>query len=130
MNTTLNQVIIGKEDYRLLKQYAETSSGNNASATMSLAHELSRAKVVDDNRLPAGSVRLNSHVRVQDLESGKEIEFTIVMPREADIAKQKISILTPMGAALIGLRKGETVEWKMPAGMRQFKILDVYYTQS
>ncbi|OJV22631.1 MAG: transcription elongation factor GreAB [Dyadobacter sp. 50-39] len=129
MNNTLNPVILGEQDYRLLRQYAESVPGGNASETMSLAYELNRATVVEDNRLPAGSVRLNSYVRVQEIASQKEIEFTIVMPRDADIAKQKISVLTPMGAALIGLRKGETVEWKMPAGIRRFKILDVYYMQ-
>ncbi|ACT92887.1 GreA/GreB family elongation factor [Dyadobacter fermentans] len=129
MNNTLNPVILGKDDFKLLKQFAQTFPDNNSSETMSLAYELNRAVVVEDNELPAGSIRLNSYVKVRETTTNKEMAFSIVMPKDADIAKQRISILTPMGAALIGLCKGETVEWKMPAGIRRFKILDVWYDQ-
>ena len=53
------------------------------------------------------------------------MEFCIVMPAQADIKLKKISVLTPMGAALIGLCKGETIEWKMPAGMKKFEVIEV-----
>ncbi|WP_379992326.1 GreA/GreB family elongation factor [Dyadobacter subterraneus] len=92
---------------------------------MTLSYELNRAIIVENNELPEDSIRLNSRVRVRELVSNKELEFSIVMPAFANIKDQKISVLTPMGAAIIGLCKGEKVEWKMPAGMKKFEILDV-----
>ncbi|MCF0056045.1 GreA/GreB family elongation factor [Dyadobacter sp. CY356] len=125
MNNNKNLVILGENDFRLLKQFSETLPSNISGNEMTLSYELNRAVVVDNNELPEDSIRLNSIVKVRELISNKELEFSIVMPAFADIKQQKISILTPMGAALIGLCKGEKVEWKMPAGMKKFEILEV-----
>jgi regulator of nucleoside diphosphate kinase len=92
---------------------------------MTLAYELSRAIIVKDNALPPHTVRLNSKVRVQDMASKKNTDLTIVMPPYADIKQKKISILTPMAAALIGFRKGDEIEWKMPSGLKKYKVLEV-----
>ena len=125
MNNEKNHVILSEDDFRMLKQFAENFPGGGKANEMSLSYELSRAVVVENGELPADSIRLNSHVKVRELTSNKEMEFSIVMPAFADFNHRKISVLTPMGAALIGLRKGETVEWKMPAGMKKFEVLDV-----
>lgn len=125
MNNTKNHVILGEDDFRQLKQFTETFSSDSSSNEMTLSYELNRAIVVENDELPEHSIRLNSIVKVKELITNKELEFSIVMPAFADIKQQKISILTPMGAALIGLCKGEKVEWKMPAGMKKFEILDV-----
>ena len=123
MSTPENPVLICEEDYRQLKQYA----GEAAENTMSLAYELGRATIVKDEDLPADVIRLNSRVIVEEEVSKKKTEFKIVMPPFADISKRKISILTPMAAALIGFKKGDAVSWKMPAGLKSFKILEVSY---
>jgi len=125
MNNQRNQVILSQDDFRVLKQFAENFPNSAGGDEMSLSYELNRAVVVANGELPADSIRLNSHVKVKELTSNKEMEFSIVMPAFADFKQRKISVLTPMGAALIGLCKGETVEWKMPAGMKKFKVLDV-----
>jgi len=125
MNNLKNNVILGEDDFRMLKQYAESFSRSAKENEMSLSYELNRAIVVENDELPVDSIRLNSYVRVKELTSDKEMEFSIVMPAFADFKQKKISVLTPMGSALIGLCKGETVEWKMPAGMKKFEILDV-----
>lgn len=125
MEHTKNHVILGEDDFRMLKQFSETFPGRPNANEMSLSYELNRAIVVENGELPADSIRLNSYVKVKELSSNKEMEFAIVMPAFADFKQNKISVLTPMGSALIGLCKGETVEWKMPAGMRKFKVLDV-----
>ncbi|MBE9463480.1 GreA/GreB family elongation factor [Dyadobacter subterraneus] len=124
-NNKKNLVILGEDDFRLLKQFTENFSPNSDSSEMTLSYELNRAIIVENNELPEDSIRLNSRVRVRELVSNKELEFSIVMPAFANIKDQKISVLTPMGAAIIGLCKGEKVEWKMPAGMKKFEILDV-----
>lgn len=125
MNNNRNLVILGEDDFRMLKQFAETFPSNTSDNEMTLSYELNRAIVVDNNDIPADSIRLNSMIKVRELNSNTELEFAIVMPAFADINQKKISILTPMGAALIGLCKGEKVEWKMPAGMKKFEILEV-----
>lgn len=116
-------VILCEEDFNLLKQFAGTTTHDVNE--MSLAYELNRAIVVDNDALPTDTIRLNSLVSVKDTSSGKVTDFRIVMPLEADIKQKKISILAPLGAALIGFRKGDEVEWKMPAGMKRFTVLNV-----
>ena len=117
-----NPVIMIEEDYQLLKRFTQHSPIDDE---MSLAYELNRAIIVKKDAFPANTIRLNSPVSVQDLDTKKIMEYTVVMPHEADIQQRKISVLTPMGTALIGFRKAEEVRWKVPAGLKRFKILDV-----
>ena len=123
MKNQKNTIILSEDDFRMLKQFAENFPSNPNE--MTLSYELNRAIVVENDQLPEDSVRLNSQVRVKELGSNKEMEFCIVMPAQADIKLKKISVLTPMGAALIGLCKGETIEWKMPAGIKKFEVMEV-----
>lgn len=119
----LNPVIITEEDYKLLKPYVDKLPDRNEE--MSLAHELKRAVIVTKDAFPKHCIKLNSRVSILDLDTQKVLEFTIVMPEHADIKQNKISVITPMGAALIGFRKSEEVRWKVPAGLKRFRILDV-----
>ena len=124
MNTQeLNPVIITEEDYRLLMPFIDRMPDKNE--MMSLAYELKRAIVVKKEAFPQHCIKLGSKVSVLDLHTQKIFEFTIVMPEHADIKLNRISVLTPMGAALIGFRESEEVKWKVPAGLRHFRILDV-----
>jgi regulator of nucleoside diphosphate kinase len=123
MENQKNPVIISEEDYNLIKPYIGTKSPD--SKEMSLAYELSRAKIVKNDAVPAGTIKLNSLVKVLDQDTQNLMEFTIVLPRYADIKAKKISIITPMGAALIGFKKGDEVEWEVPAGLKKFLIQDV-----
>jgi len=119
----LNPVLITEEDYHLLKPYIDNMP--DKSQEMTLAYELNRAVVVKKEAFPKHAVKINSKVSILDLESNKIMEFTLVMPEHADMRQNKVSILTPMGAALIGFRKAEEVQWKVPAGLKRFRILDV-----
>ncbi len=118
-----NAVVITEADFNLLKPYYNKKA--DPSQEMSLANELSRAVIVKEEDFPIHGIRLNSKVQLLDLHTQMKMEFTIVMPSYADMRQNKISILTPMGAALIGFRKGELVEWKVPVGLKKFEILDV-----
>lgn len=119
----LNPVIITEEDYKLLKPYVDKLPDRNEE--MSLAHELKRAVIVTKGAFPKHCIKLNSRVSILDLDMQKVLEFTIVMPERTDIKQNKISVITPMEAALIGFRKSEEVRWKVPAGLKRFRILDV-----
>ena len=90
-----------------------------------LAEELKRAKVVKDNKIGADVVQLNSFVQVQDQGNNNVMDFHIVLPSQANLNEKKISILAPLGIALIGFKKGQVVEWQMPAGKKSLKIVEV-----
>lgn len=125
-NNERNPVLITQEDFALIKPFIGGSSDDNNK--MSLSYELKRAIVVKDDAFPPYTIKLNSQVRIVDIETQKISEFTIVLPRYVNLAAKKISVLSPMGTALIGFRKGDEVEWKIPAGLKRFQILDVVNT--
>lgn len=123
METVKNQVVIAESDYELIKHVVGTIS--SAESEMTLAYELSRAKIVKDEHMPENVIRLNSHLVVLDVTDNRELTFTLVLPKYADIKQMKISLLTPMGSALIGFKEGDEVEWKVPAGLKTFRVLTV-----
>lgn len=81
-----------------------------------LEEELSRATVVPAARMPENVVRMHSRVTYLDEHSGERREVELVFPEEADMAAGKISVLAPVGAALLGLEIGQSIEWVFPDG--------------
>lgn len=92
-----------------------------------LEKELNRAKLVDPKRIPEEVVTMNSRVLLRDMATGEEFTYTIVYPAEAKIEFNRISILAPIGTALLGYRVGDIVEWKVPSGVRHLEIREVLY---
>ncbi|RZK38559.1 MAG: transcription elongation factor GreAB [Pedobacter sp.] len=117
-------VIMREDDYSLLSRLISTSTASGEE--MSLAGEIRRAVVVKKDAFPAHTIRLNSRVEILDEETRLTRSLYIVMPDNANIKENKVSILSPIGAALFGFRKGETVQWKVPAGLKKFRIKDVH----
>jgi regulator of nucleoside diphosphate kinase len=91
-----------------------------------LLQEIERAKVIPENGQTLDVVTMNSTVQVYDLDLQREYKYTIVYPEEADSSESRISILAPVGTALLGYRRGDVVEWEVPAGKRRLKIMEVY----
>lgn len=92
-----------------------------------LEDELEWAQIVAPREIPGDVVTMNSQARVKDLDSNQEMVFTLVFPAEADYERGKLSVLAPIGTALLGYRAGETVEWEVPGGVRKLKIEQVLY---
>jgi regulator of nucleoside diphosphate kinase len=92
-----------------------------------LEQELDRAKVVDPKTVPPDLVTMNSRVRLEDLETGEEMVYTLVFPENANLAENKISILAPIGTAMLGYRVGDVFEWKVPSGISRLKIKELLY---
>lgn len=92
-----------------------------------LREELERAHVVSPREIPGDVVTMNSQARIRDLESNEEMVLTLVFPDKADYERGSLSILAPVGMALLGYRAGEIVEWKVPAGVRRLRIEQVLY---
>ena len=109
----------------LLASRAGDRVGRDQEHLLELAEELERAFVVEATEVPSGVVMLHSRVRVADLSSGERRELTLVFPSEADAATGRISVLAPLGCALMGYREGEVVEWEMPGGLRRLEIQKV-----
>jgi len=92
-----------------------------------LEEELDRAVLVTSKNVPSDVITMNSEVVISDLDTGKEMTYRLVFPGDADIEQGKISILAPIGTALIGFRTGDVVKWKVPAGTRRLRIERVVY---
>jgi len=92
-----------------------------------LEDELEGAQIVAPREILSDVVTMNSQARVRDLDSKQEMIFTLVFPAEADYEGGKLSVLAPIGTALLGYRAGETVEWEVPGGLRRLKIEQVLY---
>lgn len=81
-----------------------------------LERELDRARVVTDDALPRTTVTIGSHVTFVDCDTGHRHSATLVWPMEEDVSSRRLSVMTPVGAALIGLRAGQTIGWKTRTG--------------
>jgi regulator of nucleoside diphosphate kinase len=92
-----------------------------------LGEELERAVEVEPADVPGDVVTLNSTVRVRDLEGDTSMDYTIVMPGEANYEAGRISVLAPLGTALLGYRVGDEIEWEVPRGIRRLRIEAVLY---
>ena len=93
----------------------------------SLESELSRGILVAPTEVPPDVVTMNSRVRLVDLDTNEEMVYTLVFPDDADMAKSKISVLAPIGTAMLGYRVGDTFEWQVPDGARRLQVKKVLY---
>ena len=112
------QIVIGEIEHRQLQILAMAGIGHTADAADDLFHEMDRARVVPDAALARDVVRMGSTVRYRT-DTGQEQVVTPVYPAHADISAGKISVLTPVGTALIGLRAGQSISWMTRNGRTQ-----------
>lgn len=92
-----------------------------------LENELERAEVVPPEQIPPDVITMNSKVRLIDTDTGEETVYTLVFPENADLSQNKISVLAPVGTAMLGYRVGDTFEWDVPAGKLTFKVEEILY---
>jgi len=91
-----------------------------------LEQELDRAEVVEADAIPSDVVTMNSEVRVKDLDSGETRSYRLIFPTQAR-SENSISVLAPIGTAILGYRVGDIIEWLVPKGIRRLKVLEVSY---
>ena len=109
----------------LLEAYAAGAGGRRFEH---LEGELLRARVVPSGQIPRDVVTMNSRVVFEDEQTGERREVTLVYPRDADIDAGKISILVPVGGALLGLGVGQSIDWTLPSGQkRRYRVIAVPY---
>ena len=111
-------IILASSEHRLLLRLAMGGTGHTADDADDLLYELERATVVPDQFLPSDTVRMGSTVSFRTAE-GEQKAVELVLPIDADIAEGKISVLTPIGTALLGLRTGQSISWRTRDGRKQ-----------
>ena len=92
-----------------------------------LTEELLKAEIVEPQKIPRDVVTMNSLVKFRDMETREVYMYSIVYPANSDFEKGRISVLAPIGMALLGYRVGDVVEWPVPAGMRRLKVEEILY---
>jgi regulator of nucleoside diphosphate kinase len=95
-----------------------------------LEEELARSVPIAAAEVPRDVVTMHSEVRVRDLAAGAARTFTLVFPHEADLASGRLSVLAPLGTAVLGYRAGDEIEWTMPGGVRRLRIEGVSQRRS
>ncbi|MEQ8807665.1 MAG: GreA/GreB family elongation factor [Imperialibacter sp.] len=124
-DVTMNPIIT-KADHNTIKSLIANLPDHLKTAEIrQLTNELNRAQVVANDKIPKDVIRLNSYFEIEEINSKQQINFTVTLPNKANIAEKRVSILSPLGIALIGFRKGMTVQWTLPGGPKKLKILKV-----
>lgn len=124
------KITISTRDMDRIQSLLDTTvSGRNREALENLEAELDAAIIVKPEEIPSTVVTMGSKVRFRDEETGQTREVTLVYPRDADPQSNKVSILAPIGAALIGLSVGERIDWPMPNGRRRRLVLEEVVSQ-
>ena len=126
-------LILEKKEYVYLKRILNISGyGNDTNVTKSLvklSEELQTAQIVNNDEVPEDIVRFNSIVTIAS-DNGWEKELQVVVPMEKNVTLNKVSVLAPMGAALLGYSKDDTIDWDFPGGAQKIRIVDVQKEES
>lgn len=121
--------ITTQDQQRLQKLLAETAASGprEQGDWKALAEELHRAVIVQPNEVPDDVITMNSRAELIDLDSNETVTFTLVFPHDAWLEEDKISVLAPIGAGMLGYRVGDEFEWRVPDGVRRMKVTGVHY---
>jgi regulator of nucleoside diphosphate kinase len=120
-----NQLIIPRKEYDLLMNHLKLSTKLSAFNKKKLNNELKTAKIVKKEVLPDNVIVIDSLVTIQDVKSGQEFTFHLVAPEAANMKLNRLSVLAPIGIALLGYSSDALVDWEMPDGVKQFRIKHV-----
>ncbi|MDQ3804307.1 MAG: nucleoside diphosphate kinase regulator [Acidobacteriota bacterium] len=112
---------------KLIELARERDGAANYEYLNKLEQELDRAETVAPAAVPPDVITMRSTVRLRDLDSGEEMVYTLVFPTEADSGNGKISVLAPIGTAMLGYRAGSRIEWQVPSGLRRIKVEEILY---
>jgi len=128
MNTIMNPrvIYITEADMRRLKPLIECMK-TSRDDLRGLQSELLQARVVAPKDVPPDVVTMNSKARLRDLESGEDVTYTLVFPDQANIEQGRISVVAPVGTAMLGHRVGDEFEWEVPAGPVRLRVEEVLY---
>ncbi len=129
MHATVPPILLTHDNHRrLTRLIAHHEAGPLAEAAELLELELDRAELIEATQIPPNVVTMHSRVIFEDVETGQWREAELVYPHEADAERAKISVLAPVGTALLGLTTEQRIEWPMPgARSRTLRVVRVVY---
>jgi regulator of nucleoside diphosphate kinase len=120
------RIVVTASEHAHLSSMAERAAERDLPVGEYLVEELSRAQIVPDDQISPTIVRMGSKVTYREDSTGRVRTVTLVFPRDANIDQQRISVLTPIGAALIGLSPGQSIDWPTPDGdLETLTVVDV-----
>ncbi|HCY42165.1 MAG TPA: nucleoside diphosphate kinase regulator [Prolixibacteraceae bacterium] len=126
----MGNLIVNSLDYqRIQRQIKEAMVQKtiDVAEAEKLIKELNSATILTPHEIPADVVTMNSVVKISFADSGKQLEFKIVYPNEANFKEKKVSIFSPVATALIGFRVGDLIEWMVPGGLTKIRIDEIVY---
>jgi regulator of nucleoside diphosphate kinase len=130
MRKQKRNILITSYDYErlsdLLKAAARDKSKHRDSIE-ELAKEMEGATIVSSEQITDDTVTMNSKVYMEDLSTHEEFSYQVVFPSDADLEANRISVLAPVGTALLGYKVGDTITWKVPGGLRKLRIKKMLY---
>lgn len=124
---TKRKIFITRHDLERLRTLIDVRGGPETPYLEKLKKELRRAVVTEPDMIPGDVVTMNSIVRVKDVKTGEEHSFILVFPSKTGAAGKAVSILAPIGIALIGYREGDVLEWDLPTGKVNIQIDEIIY---
>lgn len=129
MNVTKkSKLILTSQDFDRLEALLASLPANAFAGKTALQAELDRADIVEPAEIPPNVVTMNSTVRFALLETGEEFQLTLVYPKDVQGEADRISVLAPVGSALLGLSVGDELEWPRPGGgVSTVKVVEVVY---
>ena len=120
-------ILMTESDYLRIKHIL---SFQNTTDFENLEIELDRAKIIDDTEIPPGLVKMNTKFKFLVIQENKTMVIKIVYPEESNFSEGKISVLAPLGSALIGLQENQEINWMFPDGkIKRLRIIEVYKSE-
>jgi regulator of nucleoside diphosphate kinase len=123
-------IYITNNDMNRLKTLIADAIEKNPNSRNDLQHlndELDRAEICEQQDIPKDVITMNSKVHLVDLSSNEDLVYTLVYPSHANVDLGRISVLAPIGTAMIGYRVGDEIKWPVPGGTRRLKVKEVIY---
>lgn len=125
VDATLPEITITETDHERLTALLESRASGDPVVSL-LRRELDRAEVVESLDVPNDCVTMNSTVLLEDPDTREQYRLMLVYPHAADFDAGRISIVAPMGAALLGLKKGQEIDWPVPNGrVRTIRVVSI-----
>ena len=124
MQTIENKIIVTDTDLERLMSVVDQ---NDTSASAALEAELQRATVVKPGVVPPDVVTMDSEVVYEDIDTRTQRQVRLVYPKDADASRGRVSVLAPIGSALLGLRVGQSIEWVVPNGRKRIRVVEIRY---
>ena len=124
---TMTPIVLTHEDHRRLTALLEQFPRDDQRHFQDLRRELKRAELVEPEAIAGDVITMDSIVQLREVESGDRWKFALCYPKDADVRQNRISILSPVGTAIIGCRIGDVVDWPVPSGTIQIVIEAIDY---